>query len=297
MKTLKPNRNNIETYLPIFTGFYGSQWQELDFYGEAEHYGLPDKFDFDHFMNYQLYHETLSKYFCDCVESEMSEWIELIEYQRLNSPKEYNFTNDSIYCIIRPKKTSIKKYIFDYEQEFRRYLSDNLKSRDGFISDHSYEFADWQEMTKNFTAFDKASDKRGFNLGFILSFIAQNEGFDENNVFEDANNEVSPSEFLSKEFYDMINEMESGNGFINKDAVSEAKQNGDHLLNMPEQIQLIKDFVKENYTKANVKELTIDEFSEVETGLCQTLSDFIYISDVIAWQINEIEQNTLCLDL
>ena len=46
----------IETYLPIFNGFYGSQWQDPNFEGEAEYYGLPDKFDFSEFF-------TISEFF------------------------------------------------------------------------------------------------------------------------------------------------------------------------------------------------------------------------------------------
>lgn len=295
-KTLKPNRNNIETYLPIFTGFYGSQWDEPDFYGEAEHFGLPENFDFTAFFNYRDYQNALSKYFCDCVESDMKKWIERIDFQSLQSPKEYNFTNDSINCIIRPKTKEISAYIYANKEQFSKYLETHLKSRSGFMSFHSYDFETWEENTNKFKSFDKSKDNRGFNLGFILSFIAENEGLEENNVFEDASSNVFVSEYLNQDFYDLVKDMDE-NEFINRDNLIEAKQTGCNLLNIPEQIEFIKKFVRENYTKPNVKELALNEFSEIETGFYDTLSDFIYIERVIDWQIKEIENKTLSLYL
>lgn len=292
IKDLKPNRNNIETYLPVFTGFYGSYWSEPDFLGEAEHFNLPEDFDFSAFMEWDKYYEALSKYFCNCVESEMSDFIERIDFQALQSPKEYNFTNDSINCIIRPKKQAIKNYIFANEAEFRIYLEERLKSRSGFTSFYSYDFADWQEMTNNFTVFDKSKDAKGFNLGFILEFIAQNEDLEEMNVFENANNNVFVTEYLNQEFDDLLKDTEES-GFINRDNLIDAKQSGYKLLNLTEQIAFIQKFVRENYTKPNVKELAINSFSDIETGLYDTLSDFIYIDKVVDTQIKEIENNTL----
>lgn len=292
MKTLKPNRNNIETYLPIFGGFYGSIYGDSDFYGEAEYYGLPAKFDFWPFFKQDEYYNALSKYFCDCVESAMSEFIERVDFQSLYSPREYNFKNDSINCIIRPKKKAIAAYIYANKEAFCEYLKEHLKSRDGFISSHSHYFEDWEINTKKFTAWDKEFDSRGFNLGFVLSFIAGNEDLTEENTFDEYNAHVYQNEFLNDEFYEMVDTIE-GNEFVNKENLINARQNNDQVLNLPEQIELIKKFVRENYLNLNVRELTLATFSDIETGLCQTLADFLYIDKIIASQMQEIENKTL----
>lgn len=296
IKKLKPNKNNIETYLPIFSGFYQSYWSEPSFDGEADYYGLPDNFDFTIFLNWDDYYNKLSKYFCDCIESKMDQFIETIEFQRIYSPKEYNFSNDAIYCIIRPKKQAIQDYIYNNKVTFEKYLKDNLKSYDGFISHHSYDFDNWEINTKKFKQFDKTIDPKGFNLGFILSFIANNEEIDENNAFEDANGQVFVSEFLNKEFYELVKDIQ-GNEFINKENVIEANQSGWNLLNLTKEIQSIKDFVKNNYEYYNVYDLTLREFSDIKTGFLNTLSDYIYIEKIINFQINEIESHNLKLDL
>lgn len=90
MKTLKkliPNRNNFETFLPIFHGFYGSIWDEPDFYGEAENYGLPENFPFWEYVNWTDYKKDLSIAFCNAVESHLSEYIERLDYIELDSPQ------------------------------------------------------------------------------------------------------------------------------------------------------------------------------------------------------------------
>lgn len=296
IKTLKPNRNNIETYLPIFSGYYGSRWDEPYFEGEADHYGLPSDFPFWDYLNWHDYKEALNKFFCDCVEVEMRDFIEIVEYQRMHSPKKYNFTNDSIYCIIRPKKQAIADYIYTNKQAFEKYLEDHLKSRDGFISWHSYQFEEWEINTKKFKSWDKDVDSAGFNLGFVLSFIADNEGLEENQVFEESDSHVYVSEFMTEEFYALVDALE-GNEFINKDKLIDAKKNGEAVMDLIEQIELIKKFVRENYTSINVKDLTLAHFSEIETGFYDTLEDFIYIEKVINAQISEIESHTLTLEL
>lgn len=295
IKPLTPNRNNIETYLPIFNGFYESCF-DPEFYGEAEHFGLPDNFDFSAFFNYSDYYNALSKYFCNCVENEMSDFIERIDFQRLHSPKYYNFENDAIYCIIRPKKHAIKEYVLTNADQFNEYLKDNLTSCSGFISHHSNRFDDWAEMTNNFTRFDAEKDSKGFNLGFVLSFIAKNEGLEEMDVFDDYNAYVFASEFLSQEFYDMVNELESSE-FVKKDAFIEAKQSGNLTINVSSQIEAIKQFVKDNYTNPNVIEMTVNEYAEIDTGFYTPLSEILNIDRIAQWQINEIEKHTLQLSL
>lgn len=295
MKTLKPNRNNIETYLPIFTGFYESIF-EPDFETESEYYGLPENFDFFKFFDYSKWHAALSKYFCDCVESAMSEFIEAIEFQSLCSPREYNFSSDSINCIIRPKKKAIQTYIYEHKRAFEKYLEEHLKSRDGFHSFHSYSFEDWEINTQKFKSWDKSLDSHGFNLGFVLEFIADNEELNERDVFDDFSIEVSQSEYLNEDFYKLIEDFE-GNQFVNMESFVYARQNGYKIHNLIKQIEIIKAFVRDNYLKLNVAELTLSKFESEPTGYLDTLADYLYIDKIIAAQMQEIESKTLELAL
>ncbi len=289
-KELKANRNNIETYLPVFRGFYGSYWDEPDFYGEAEHFNLPENFPFYDFVDWTQYRTDLCKEFTNIVESELSEFVERIDYQSLSCPKEYNFVNDSINCIIRPKKEAISKYIYDNKEAFTKYLKDHLSSRDGFISFHSNQFETWENETKKFKAFDKKNDNQGFNLGFVLAFICENENITEE-AFYDLNGECSIGQYYNEEFDKIISVVENLKDVkaINLDAINNLKSSSDELKEVSEQVKSITKFVQENYMQLNVRELTALEFEEVsEAGIIniQVLTDSV---------MAEIENKTLKL--
>ena len=264
IKPLVPNRANVQTYAPIFSGFYGSYWDEPDFYGESEHFGLPKDFPFWDYLNWADYKNALSKAFCYEIESAMSEWIERIDYESLSSPKYYNFTNDSINCTIRPKKKAIQEYIYANKAEFAKYLEDHLKSRDGFISSHSHSFYDWEEDTKKFLHFDKKHDNQGFNLGFVLDFIAENEEIT-SEIFYDV--EVYISEFFTEEFYkfaDIMRGLKEGElDFVKMDTLKEmCDEHSSDLPELAKQIEEVSNFVKENYIKSDLMNLVFDKFAE-----------------------------------
>ena len=96
----------METYLPLFKGFYGSFFEsEIDFQTNQEIERINQQREGLHpisFDNLEIdYHKCNLEYcrqFTDFVESELnSNGIECkIVFQALNSPREYNFTNDSI---------------------------------------------------------------------------------------------------------------------------------------------------------------------------------------------------------
>jgi hypothetical protein len=295
-KTEQENNNTFNCYLPIFHGFYGSYWDEPDFEGEADHFNLPEKFPFYDYFNYKKYQEALSEKFCTVIEkSDMDQFIESITFKAIDSPQYYNFTNDKIDIEITVKKRAIKKYIYEHLPAFVQWLIDHHRSRDGFNSFYSHTFEDWKKYTSNFTNYEK----EGYVcLTSILNFIAEQEQITEEILYE-TSYEVSVGEFYTEDFYKLIDEIEANNSeFINMKKVVEHKNSkmGDSL-NLSDKIESIKQFVKDNYKKSNVKELTIDQFAEVEMGFMDTYKDFIHIEAIIEWQVQEIENNTLSLEL
>ena len=202
MKTLKKNKStNFETFLPMFHGFYGSYWDEPDFYGEAEHFGLPENFDFYSYMDWSEYKNALCVKIVDKVSELLSDYVEKIEFQHLSSPQYYNFENDSIYCIIRPKKQAIIDYINANKSQLSEYLKNNFKSRDGFISFYSYDIEVWEQEYTN--GWKNWSDK-GIYLGTILDFILENEKTEYTELYF-ATEGVYASEYLNDEFGDIVN--------------------------------------------------------------------------------------------
>ena len=99
-----------------------------------------------------------------------------IDYQKINSPKYYNFANDSIYVAIKlndEKITNIINYLNENREEFSEYLKGKYTSGDGFISSYSNDVNDW---------LNPESLEHSHKLGSILDFILANEEFDESEL-------------------------------------------------------------------------------------------------------------------
>ena len=167
-----------ETYLPIFKGFYGSIF-EPDETNEIDHINelrsekeLPEINYDDCDFNYKSYYQDVSEYLVNEVESELSEYVESIEFQKLQSPQFYNFENDIIHVIIKPKPDAIINYIKTYNKEWEKYLLDNYKSYDGFISHY-----DCFPHSEDWNDYSIINGKH--QLGSALNFIAENEGIND----------------------------------------------------------------------------------------------------------------------
>ncbi len=179
----------IQTYLPVFTGFYESLFDlDTDNFCE-EHDCSYDDLEID----YNAYHLAVSKQLCKVVGDYMSDFIGTIKFESLKSPKYYNFENDSINVLIGPIKENISNYIYEHKEEFCKYLKENYSSCDGFISHHSNSFDEWEQLTKNFRSFKVHTHY----LGSILEFIAQNEEITEGSIYYDVMESIDTWEFIT----------------------------------------------------------------------------------------------------
>ena len=98
-------KTQIKTYLPCFNGYYGSifeassEEQEIDnINDERAKLNLPD-IDYDACeWDYSEYYKDMSEKITDTIEGFLQELYPSIsiKYEKTVSPKEYNFTNDSI---------------------------------------------------------------------------------------------------------------------------------------------------------------------------------------------------------
>lgn len=158
-----------KTFLPLFTGFYESHWDNVDFYGEEEHFNLPDGMEFYEFVDWDRYHNHIAKEMCSEVQHLLSDFVSDITFESLVSPKYYNFENDSINCEIEADSFKIQEYLYENKDKFEAYIRDNYTSRDGFISRHSNDVNEWVR--------EWHSDEHMF--GSVLQFICENEGFEE----------------------------------------------------------------------------------------------------------------------
>ena len=169
MKTLQ----GIKTWLPIFSGFYNTIWDN-DGSIENEIYSINQdrkqgKIDYDNLkIDHKQYTEDISREVCNQIENVLHDYIEKIEFENLQSPKQYNYINDSIDCTITPKIENIQKFIYENKGKFSLYLKNKYTSCDGFISHYNNDFLSWENDTNNFTTFENSHF-----LGSILQFIAE----------------------------------------------------------------------------------------------------------------------------
>jgi len=183
----------INTYLPVFQGFYGSIFEadneenEIDdINSQREAKGLePISFD-DCIFDYKSYCQKVSEECVDAIETKLKEIINKdirIDLENLVSPREYNFVNDSINIEIELTKEAqdaIIKILKDNENAFKQFVKERYTSRSGFISNHSPYYEEWIEIIKTWD-----NDLLDHKLGAVLDFILKEDSYDESQLYYD----------------------------------------------------------------------------------------------------------------
>lgn len=170
-------QTEYQTWLPKFNGFYGSgligdndlNYLLFDDPGVVakEHLDWITNAVYD-YIDYSDYQLELSQVICDCIGSELIEQIpavKSVEFETLQSPREYNFSNDSINIKIKCVylddivKACLKR------ENFVEYIHDRYTSYDGFMSFYENDIDKWIE-----TLDDDIDHKLGSMLEFLLDF-------------------------------------------------------------------------------------------------------------------------------
>lgn len=136
-----------ETFCPLFPGFYGSIFEYDNEENDIESYNDENGTDlsYDDFtFDYSEYHNRIASAFVNRLESELNQFLPIkIEFEKIVSPKEYNFTNDSINVSVKLNLKVLIDLINDRKENARTYFKDKYTSCSGFISFHSNDIEDW----------------------------------------------------------------------------------------------------------------------------------------------------------
>lgn len=185
-------KTKVDTWLPVFSGFYNTIWEsDRDEEMEIEHInerrkekGLsPIEWDAVKW-DYEKYKEDVVKGVTDkvCLELASQGFIESYELQKLVSPREYNFTNDSINVAMvlnDENKKAIAAYLKENKEAFDKYIKRRYTSYDGLFSRYSNDTNEWLSDLD-------AALSHAHKLGSILDFILLNEDADlEMSIYED----------------------------------------------------------------------------------------------------------------
>lgn len=188
-----------QTWLPIFSGFYGTYF-EPDETNEIENINserrkknLPEITSDDCKFNYGEYRNEVGKKACQWVETQLKEpEIECtIEYEDISSPREYNFTNDSINVKIELDKEAVLSYLIKNKESLAKYFRERYTSRSGFISFYSPDIDWWIESFEQDKGKNSLDRDTSHICGAILDSILSQE--------EDA--EMKMYEYVSEQVY------------------------------------------------------------------------------------------------
>lgn len=192
----------VETYLPVFQGFYNTPFEpneinDVDYINsERVSKGL-NELDFEDFdFDYDSYYRGVAICCTTFIESILKEMdvCEKIEFQKIESPREYNFANDSIYIEIDindSQKANIISYIKNDYELFENFIKERFTDRDGFISFYSNNPETWLNTINE-------SLEHKTKLGVILEFLClvyENEN--DNNLYDELINYVDENGELS----------------------------------------------------------------------------------------------------
>ena len=246
-------RKRIESFLPVFCGFYGTIFEP------SEDSIIESPYNYDNYkFYYDEYREAISKACCDAIENELKPLGIKVVYQNLYSPKEYNFSTDSINCLYKLSKDSAKllnEYLLANYEAFETFIKDRCTSRSGFISFYSNDAKDW------LTTYTK--EKLNHTFGTMLEFYFENEGF------------------TSEDLYYKVDSV-SLDGEI-KEGVKEANE-------------LINNVAIESYVNKPLETIVIELCEHfVKEGIDYDFLTFKYIESIVKEVFKNIDNKTLNL--
>ncbi len=183
----------IDTYCPIFPGFYGTMFEGLE-YAEADElanvfscngvalssHSLCDIANDSRCVDwdYSRYHRDYTERIVSAVSDNLSDLGVKLEFQTLASPREYNFRNDvgNVAAVIEKPddfKMDLLAFLLDHDDEFEAYIRKRFTSGPGFISFHDNDHGAWLEELRNWNPETDGYDSTRF--GTLLEFYLQEE--------------------------------------------------------------------------------------------------------------------------
>lgn len=137
----------FETFCPLFPGFYGTIF-EYDREGDdIDSYNQENKTDLsyeDFEWDYADYNTRIATAFVNRLEKELNETLPVkFEFEKVCSPREYNFTNDSINVKVEVDLKVLLTHIKAHKKQAAEYFKNKYTSCSGFISFHSPDIEQW----------------------------------------------------------------------------------------------------------------------------------------------------------
>ena len=212
----------IPTWLPVFPGFYNTIFeaqfdQELEYIKEKGE--LPDSANegdlLDGWDN-GGYERAVVACICEHMPRYFPPEAGILQckFEKVVSPKEYNFVNDSanVTFEIDMEKFApwVRQYLADNPKDWADCIHHHYRSRDGFCSFYSARVGDWndavelllkgEEPEREDRIYGRDAIHSSHLLGRLLDFILRNESEEPDlRMYYDVNDHVYVSEFIDVE--------------------------------------------------------------------------------------------------
>lgn len=167
----------FDSWLPLFVGFYNSF---LDGDGELDTDLQELNCNYDDLqLDYNQYQIDVSKWYVDTVNELIKSELGIdckITYQSLYSPKEYNFSTDSInveYEFTKESLNQLNVAINNHYEDLKEIIREKYTGCSGYIPYYSKYIADWQKETNDFTDFSQETTGNQHYLGQILQSLLE----------------------------------------------------------------------------------------------------------------------------
>lgn len=227
------NYKVYKTWLPDFPGFYETSYSFNDSDLENTLFNEPYKIQkeikefikeniFDN-INYEQYQQDISKKFTDIWFSVFQEnfpnIVKSYKYEKLVSPKEYNFSTDSIDIEI---ELDLEKLVAEFKKDYKsasQYIHDKYTSCSGFISYYENDIEDWLQTLEQ---------DQDHKIGAMLQYLSQNsdiDEFDSENMLYAVLDDFYNNEYIN---YDKLVELINDEFNINIKTLSDL-ENIDHI--------------------------------------------------------------------
>ena len=165
----------VETWLPVFNGFYESGLlddNEPEYWlfndpdsvkPESLEWFTDNVYDY---IDYESYKNDLAESICDMISESIIEQlpVESVKFQSLQSPKQYNFSNDSINIEASVDLEALIALCRD-NTDFNDYIKGHYTSYDGFMSHYDNDPVKWLSSIQ-----DDLAHKVGAIMDCLLDF-------------------------------------------------------------------------------------------------------------------------------
>lgn len=172
-------KKTVETFAPLFGGFYESVWDnEINDLVDYEVERLEIETIGDYFIDYIDYAKGIVKAIDQALSSSSLDLGIDMEFQSLYQPREYNFETDSINVKLTLDFDKFISMVAKYKEKIIPILRERYSSRDGFVSYQSSDFYEWfYDLSNNF-------ENEEYKVGAMLEILCNIEEVTTDDVYE-----------------------------------------------------------------------------------------------------------------